>query len=105
MQYNFLLFANSNHRGFIQETVYPSVQDPYDMMALAADDSKWAPKVIAEPDNKTMIGDHPNTYTFTKQLAENLIQKEMTGMPAGIVRPSVGKLFVLMTGKMRYIDT
>lgn len=61
------------------------------MMALAADDSKWAPTAVSEPDNKTMIGNHPNTYTFTKQLAENLIQKEMTGMPAGIVRPSVSK--------------
>lgn len=61
------------------------------MMALEADNSKWSPTVLLEPDNKTMIGEHPNTYTFTKQLAENLIQKEMTGMPAGIVRPSVGK--------------
>lgn len=85
-------FCNSNHRGFIQESVYPSLQDPYEMMRLAADDTNWAPTAAKEPDTAALIGDHPNTYTFTKQLAENLIQREMAGLPAGIVRPSVGEL-------------
>lgn len=81
-------FCNSDQSGFIQETVYPSAQDPYEMMKLAADDQQWT--VEAQPDELMLCGDHPNTYTFTKQLAENLIQREMEGMPAGIVRPSVG---------------
>ena len=83
-------FCNSNKTGFIQENVYPSEYDPYDMMALAADDSIWQEKKT-EPETKAYIGEHPNTYTFTKQLAENLILKEMTGLPTGIVRPSIGK--------------
>lgn len=82
-------FCNSDQSGFIQETVYPSVQDPYEMMKLAADEAQWTGDV--QPDVLGLCGDHPNTYTFTKQLAENLIEREMVGMPAGIVRPSVGK--------------
>ena len=35
------------------------------------------------------IKPHPNTYTFTKQLAENLIKRELRNYPAGIIRPSV----------------
>lgn len=80
-------FCNSNHRGFIQEKVYISEQDPYKMMDLAEDTAAWS--AAEEPNAKEIIGEHPNTYTFTKQLAENLILKELTGYPAGIVRPSV----------------
>lgn len=81
-------FCNSDQSGFIQETVYQSVQDPYEMMKLADNEQQWTGDV--QPDEVVLCGRHPNTYTFTKQLAENLIQREMGGMPAGIVRPSVG---------------
>lgn len=84
-------FCNSDRRGFIQEQVYPSEQDPYEMMRLAELESNWTPDVDVEALTKKMCGGHPNTYTFTKQLAENLIKQEMTGMAAGIVRPSVGE--------------
>lgn len=33
----------------------------------------------------------PNTYTFTKALAEDLAKHESIGLPFGIFRPSVGK--------------
>lgn len=38
----------------------------------------------------------PNTYTFTKALAEDLAKHESIGLPFGIFRPSVGKLRVLL---------
>lgn len=84
-------FCNSNRRGYIEEEVYPSVQDPYEMMKLAENEESWIGGV--EPDVNALVGKHPNTYTFTKQLAENLILKEMNGYPIGIVRPSVGESF------------
>lgn len=34
-------------------------------------------------------GQHPNTYTLTKGLAENLIIKKGVGLPIAIVRPSI----------------
>lgn len=37
----------------------------------------------------SLIGDYPNTYTFTKALAEQIIQIEGAGLPIAIVRPSI----------------
>ncbi|XP_021706515.1 fatty acyl-CoA reductase wat [Aedes aegypti] len=38
----------------------------------------------------SMLGDYPNTYTFTKKLAEIMIQKEFAGdLPIGVYRPPV----------------
>lgn len=78
-------FCNSNQQSYIEEKVYTSERDPYEMMKFADDDKSWK----TEPDIDSIVGSHPNTYTFTKQLAENLLLKEFAGYPAGIVRPSV----------------
>ncbi|XP_037822427.1 putative fatty acyl-CoA reductase CG8303 [Lucilia sericata] len=80
-------FCNSNNRGLIVEEVYKSKFDPYEMMKMAEDDSKW--ENFTHEKCKEYICDHPNTYTFTKNLSENLLMAEMKGMPAAIVRPSI----------------
>ena len=36
-----------------------------------------------------LIGQKPNTYTYTKQLAEVLLLTEGAGLPLAIVRPSI----------------
>jgi len=36
-----------------------------------------------------LIDKYPNTYTFTKSLAEYLIEKESVNLPFMIVRPSI----------------
>ena len=36
-----------------------------------------------------LIGDKPNTYTYTKQLAETLLMEEAQGLPVAILRPSI----------------
>lgn len=38
-----------------------------------------------------LLGKHLTTYTFTKNLAENLVQKEVRNLPIAIVRPSMGE--------------
>lgn len=38
---------------------------------------------------KKIIGDRPNTYTYTKALAEQLIIEENGNLPIAIVRPSI----------------
>ena len=81
-------FCNSNNRGLISESVYKSHSDPYEMIKMAEDDKAW---IDFTPEKlKIMLKDHPNTYTFTKNLAENLMISEMSGLPAAIVRPSIG---------------
>ena len=36
-----------------------------------------------------LIGSRPNTYTYTKAVAECLFVEETKGMPVAIVRPSI----------------
>ncbi len=42
----------------------------------------------------SLIGNRPNTYTFTKALAETMLLKEAGNLPLAIVRPSIGKTFI-----------
>lgn len=39
----------------------------------------------------TLLGTHPNTYTFTKHFAEHEVNKCASKFPCGIVRPSMSK--------------
>lgn len=84
-------FCNSNYGGLFLEKVYPPVQDPHEMLKMAEDDNAWD-NIKTRADWKYLTKEHPNTYTFTKQMAENLVMKEMAGYPAAIVRPSIGEL-------------
>lgn len=40
-----------------------------------------------------ILGDIPNTYSFTKALGEALVVDEMDNLPVIVLRPSVGKFF------------
>lgn len=39
----------------------------------------------------SILGEHPNTYTFTKHLAEHEVKSCADKFPCGIVRPSMSK--------------
>ncbi|KAJ8939308.1 hypothetical protein NQ314_011166 [Rhamnusium bicolor] len=45
----------------------------------------------AEQLTPRIIGSWPNTYTFTKALAESMIKNTASGLPIGIFRPAIGK--------------
>lgn len=78
-------YANCVHDK-IEEKFYTA---PYDyngvisLVASANDDKKLE---IITP---SLTDGWPNTYTFTKALAENLAKDESAGLPFGIFRPSV----------------
>ena len=36
-----------------------------------------------------LLKDYPNTYTFTKGLAEHLVNEEAKSLPTTIVRPAI----------------
>lgn len=38
-----------------------------------------------------LLGDLPNTYTYSKALGEELVKEYMDKLPIIVVRPSVGK--------------
>jgi len=37
-----------------------------------------------------LISPHPNTYTYTKRLAEQLVSSQFPLLPVAIARPSIG---------------
>jgi len=39
----------------------------------------------------SILQDWPNTYTFTKAIAEDAVREFGKGMPVAMVRPSIGK--------------
>mmetsp|Transcript_26024 Transcript_26024/g.18481 ORF Transcript_26024/g.18481 Transcript_26024/m.18481 type:complete len:112 (+) Transcript_26024:224-559(+) len=46
------------------------------------------PQHIAE-NEKSLIGDYPNTYTFTKSMAERVLKKRRGNIKLMIYRPSI----------------
>lgn len=49
----------------------------------------WADDELLETLTPYMIGKKPNTYTYTKQLAEGLLADEGKDLPVVMVRPSI----------------
>ncbi|RZC32001.1 NAD binding 4, Epimerase, Sterile and/or 3Beta HSD domain containing protein [Asbolus verrucosus] len=65
----------------LHEKSYKAPTDPHRI--LAAIDSS------TDEECETLMEDSPNTYTFSKALAEELVTEQMEVLPAIIVRPSV----------------
>lgn len=69
----------------IEERFYPVDVTPEKII----DCLSWMTDDMVNGFTKSLIGDYPNTYTFTKALAENMLEKEATDLPLLIVRPSI----------------
>ncbi|KAK9507908.1 hypothetical protein O3M35_007670 [Rhynocoris fuscipes] len=78
-------YCNCVLRDVVAEKVYPNRWEPNELIQLI----KALPPIIRERRTAEILGGHPNTYSFTKLLAENLIQAERGDIPVAIVRPSV----------------
>jgi fatty acyl-CoA reductase len=77
-------FANCDQPS-IEEMVYPPPVEPQKLInALEWMDDKMVAMITPK-----LIGDKPNTYTYTKHLAENLLIKEGHDLPLVIIRPSI----------------
>lgn len=77
-------YANCNRRS-IDEVVYPPPVDPYKLL----DAVQWMDDGMVRDITARLIGDRPNTYTFTKALAECMVQQESSKINVAIVRPSI----------------
>ena len=74
-------------RPHIEEKSYPPPMEPSQALSLLDTLDK---KIMDSPSfTKMLIGERPNTYTFTKALAEELIMTEARELPVCIVRPSI----------------
>lgn len=77
-------YANCN-RSEIGEILYPTPCKPQQLI----DSVEWMNEDILETITPKLVDDRPNTYTFTKALAEALVAEECKDLPVAIVRPSI----------------
>ncbi|XP_063218986.1 putative fatty acyl-CoA reductase CG5065 [Bacillus rossius redtenbacheri] len=77
-------YCNCN-RPEVGEMVYPPPADPETIMQYA----EWIDQDLLEAITPKIIGNRPNTYTFTKALAEHVLVEQSRGLPIAIVRPSI----------------
>jgi fatty acyl-CoA reductase len=69
----------------ISEVLYTPPYSPDDIISLV----QWLPEDLLDKLTPSLIGNRPNTYTFTKALAEHMLLKEAGNLPVAIVRPSI----------------
>lgn len=69
----------------LYEKGYTPPANPYEVL----NSINWIKEDTMGQFTKELLGDIPNTYTFTKSLAEALVNDKMEKLPAIIVRPSV----------------
>lgn len=80
-------YCNTN-RKVIDEKLYPAHADWKTAIRMA---EELDPRVL-EVMTAKYLGDMPNTYTFTKQLAEHVVNDMCGGkVPVVVFRPSIGK--------------
>ena len=71
----------------IEEKIYKAPVDPHAIIDICR--VLDAEKLNRQEITSIVIGDKPNTYTFTKALAENILAVEGKGLPIAIIRPSI----------------
>lgn len=68
-----------------EERVYPCPDDPRNVIEV----TRWMNNDALDAVTKKLIEPHPNTYTYSKRLAETLVANEADNMRVCIVRPSI----------------
>lgn len=71
----------------MNEKVYPTTDNPRDIIQVV----QWLNSEALEIATPKIIQPHINTYTYSKRLAESLVQEYFPDLPVTIARPSIGK--------------
>lgn len=82
-------FCNSDQE-VMEEDVYDWTEKPSDIMKCA----EWMTEDAMNEMSKKILAPHPNTYTYTKRLAETYVRDEFPNLPICIARPSIGNLIM-----------
>lgn len=72
-------------QSMIEEKFYDSPMDSDKLIALV----ECVEDKMAEDITPQLLGKWPNTYTYTKAVAENVIKKQADDLPVGIFRPAI----------------
>lgn len=78
-------YSQCNRRGVIDEISYPTPVAPLKLLGLL----DWMTDEQLNTLTPTLIKGYPNTYTYTKALAEQVLMEEAKGLPLAIYRPSI----------------
>lgn len=80
--------AYSNcHLPEVYEELYPAPIDPSRLIQL----TEWLDDELLETLTPKLVQPRPNTYTYTKALAEHILVADGARLPIAIVRPSIGE--------------
>lgn len=71
-----------------EEKLYPAPADDSTIINLVENSSDEQLRELTP----SILGNHPNAYTFTKHLAEHEVNKFSSVFPCAIVRPSMSKM-------------
>ncbi|XP_059832163.1 fatty acyl-CoA reductase 1 isoform X2 [Hypanus sabinus] len=77
-------YAHCN-RKHIEEVIYPPPVDPKKLIEAL----EWMDDDLVQDITRKLIGERPNTYTYTKAMAEYVVQQECGSLNVAIVRPSI----------------
>ncbi|CAB1437154.1 unnamed protein product [Pleuronectes platessa] len=77
-------YANCN-RKHIDEVIYPPPIEPQKLI----ESLEWMDDSMVRDITPGLIGERPNTYTYTKALAEYVVQQQQDKLNIGIIRPSI----------------
>ncbi|XP_063982150.1 putative fatty acyl-CoA reductase CG5065 isoform X1 [Diachasmimorpha longicaudata] len=69
----------------LHERVYDAPDNPHEVMRLV----RWFKEDALDLVTPKLLEPHPNTYTYSKRLAETLVANEYPNMPCVIARPSI----------------
>ncbi|XP_045465613.1 fatty acyl-CoA reductase wat-like [Harmonia axyridis] len=72
-------------RNLIEEKIYPPPMDTEELIRITENISEKTLNSMTEK----ILGKWPNTYAFTKAVAENIVSENGKGMPVAIFRPSI----------------
>lgn len=68
-----------------KEKVYRTTENPKQVIEVC----RWIKDDALEQATPALIAPHPNTYTYTKRLAETLVADEYPNLPVVIARPAI----------------
>ncbi|XP_063629941.1 putative fatty acyl-CoA reductase CG5065 [Cydia splendana] len=69
----------------LEEKFHDPPADPHDVIRLC----EWLDDKQVSLLTPSLLGKHPNTYTYTKRLAESMVHDAYPDMPCVIARPSI----------------
>ncbi|XP_049839722.1 putative fatty acyl-CoA reductase CG5065 [Schistocerca gregaria] len=73
------------HETVVEEKLYPAPADWRDMISIAENTEDLTLRILTPK----ILGTYPNTYTFSKGLAEHLVNDHSDKLPSVIIRPTI----------------